>query len=115
MILIGMLVDTGLYPGAVRRTSRLHLGDPVILEHDGNAIRVLNIDGRILGHMDRCTSTILSINIDRGILYTAHICTQPVVKQKPNLVGVKKGSVLIKCIPIPPLMKSKERIEHEPN
>lgn len=118
---IGMLVGFSFYPGAIRRASRLNIGDPVIIErephnpYDSNAIRVLNVNGKMLGHIDWRTAAHLSANIDRGILYTANVCTQPVVGRKPpNLVGIKRGSVLIKCIPLPPLMKTKERIEHEP-
>lgn len=101
--------------GAVHRVSLLVPGNGVILDrnpnnlHDSNAVRVLDEGGQMLGHIDATSAAILALHMDRGVIFIASVMTAPILKRfrvnGGSYLGIKKDSVMIRCVPLPPLLK----------
>jgi hypothetical protein len=101
--------------GAVRRVSLLVPGTGVMLDrepnnpHDSNAVRVLNEDSKMLGHLDATSAAVVAMHMDKGVIFIASVMTAPILKRLPingnSYLGIKKDSVLIRCVPLPPLLK----------
>lgn len=96
---------------AVKRVAKLTAGEGVMLDrapnnpYDSNAVRVLDVGGKMLGHIDRDTAKILSRHMDQGVIFLATVKEPPIVARLPGIVGIKKDSCLIRCVPLPPLLK----------
>lgn len=113
-VVIGALRGIGAYR-AILPASKLQIGDGVIVNRnpanafDANAVQVLTANNRMLGHIDRTSAAILASHMDSGVIYTASVHSNPqLVTVRGKLKGIIKDSILIKCVPLPPLKKSIE-------
>lgn len=113
-VVIGKLMGTNHYRGSARRVMALRIGDGVMLDrrpnnpHDSNAVAVLR-DEQMLGHIDRVSAAILSSHIDAGTIYTASVVAEAESVPMKGAIAIRRGSCLIKCVPLPPLLKEAER------
>jgi hypothetical protein len=117
--LIGRLMGTNAYKGSAKRALKLQAGEGVMLDrrpdnpYDSNAVAVLSAGEKMLGHIDRVTARTLAQHMDAGTIYVASVVTPAEGWRQGPYLCVRKGSCTIRCVPLPPLLKTVDRLVEE--